>query len=366
MNVLVSYASALAYEALDRGYLPDPLLRRIIRRLNQERLASLVHSWDDYGAHIEQKLAYVASLQTRQIAIETDKANQQHYEVDTGFMLSCLGRRAKYSCCLYPTGHESLDEAEDAMLESYCQKAKLRDGQDLLDLGCGWGSLSLFLAQKYPNSRIRALSNSKTQKAYIDSTAAMRGITNLEVFTGDVNTFEFDEGSFDRILSIEMFEHMKNYSHLFRKVSRWLKPSNEAADPSLLFIHIFCHRTTPYHFEEDDGWMAQNFFTGGTMPSHDLFLHFQQYVKLEQMWWINGTHYAKTCEHWLKKQDSLNGRNNASIALLRKDAEKQGKDALEGEKTFYRFRVFYLACAEFFATNGGNEWGVGHYLFSRR
>ena len=351
---------SLAYGLLDRGVIPDPVLRRVIRYLNQDRLRSLVHPHQDYGRHIADKLHYVDSLKQQKIAIETDKANEQHYEVDTGFMLSCLGKRAKYSCCLYDKGTESLDQAEVAMLESYCQKAQLTDGQHVLDLGCGWGSLSLFLAEKYPNSRIHALSNSKTQKAYIDSVAATKGFDNLQVFTGDVNTFEFDHDKFDRILSIEMFEHMKNYSHLFRKVSAWLKPTT-----GLLFIHIFCHRTTPYHFEQSDGWMAQHFFSGGTMPSHDLFLHFQQHVKLEQIWWLNGSHYAKTCEDWLRKQDSLNVKGK-SIQLLRKDAANKGKPELEGEKTFYRFRVFYLACAEFFNTNGGNEWGVGHYLFSKR
>lgn len=348
------------YELLDRGYVPDVVLRRAIRLLNAQRIRSLAKPEDDFGLHVATKSEYIRSLHTREIAIEQDKANTQHYEVDTGFMLSCLGKRAKYSCCLYETGKETLDQAEEAMLNSYCTKADLKDGQDVLDLGCGWGSLSLYLAERYPNSRIRALSNSRTQKVYIDSIAAQRGFKNLQVVTGDVKTFEFDEGSFDRILSIEMFEHMKNYAHLFKKVGSWLKDAE-----SRLFIHIFCHRTTPYHFEEDDGWMAQNFFSGGTMPSFDLFAHFQQHVTLEQNWWVNGNHYARTCEDWLKTQDR-NQRKHDSIKLLRQDAAKKGSNAIEGEKTFYRFRIFYLACAEFFATNGGNEWGLGHYLFSKK
>lgn len=348
------------YELLDRGYVPDVVLRRAIRLLNAQRIRSLAKPEDDFGLHVATKSEYIRSLQTREIAIEQDKANEQHYEVDTGFMLSCLGKRAKYSCCLYETGKETLDQAEEAMLNSYCTKADLRDGQDVLDLGCGWGSLSLYLAERYPNSRIRALSNSRTQKVYIDSIAAQRGFKNLQVHTGDVKTYEFDEGSFDRILSIEMFEHMKNYADLFKKVASWLKDGE-----SRLFIHIFCHRTTPYHFEDDDGWMAQNFFSGGTMPSFDLFAHFQQHVTLQQYWWVNGNHYARTCEHWLKTQDR-NQRKHNSIKLLRQDAHKKGSNAIEGEKTFYRFRIFYLACAEFFATNGGNEWGVGHYLFAKK
>ncbi|CAO1614834.1 unnamed protein product [Parajaminaea phylloscopi] len=350
----------LAYSALDRGYIPDVLLRRAIRALNQQRIGSL--STGTYSGDIQKKLEYIDSLKKTEIAIETDTANKQHYEVDTDFMLSCLGKRAKYSCCLYETGRESLDEAEEAMLASYCSKAQLKDGQDVLDLGCGWGSLSLYLAEKYPNSRIKSLSNSKTQKVYIDRTAKERGLSNLEVFTGDVKVYDFPSDiRFDRVLSIEMFEHMKNYSLLFKKVSSWMKDGGD----SLLFIHIFCHKTMPYHFEQDDGWMAQNFFSGGTMPCHDLFLHFQQDVVLEDMWWLNGNHYGKTCEDWLKKQDA-NNRGGRAVKALREDAQKKGIDPLEGEKTFYRFRVFYLACAEFFATRGGEEWGVGHYLFRKR
>ncbi|GAC98299.1 hypothetical protein PHSY_005892 [Pseudozyma hubeiensis SY62] len=349
------------YELLDRGYVPDVVLRRAIRLLNAQRIRSLAKPEDDFGQHISLKKEYIRSLKTREIAIEQDKANEQHYEVDTGFMLSCLGKRVKYSCCLYETGRETLDQAEEAMLNSYCDKAGLKDGQDVLDLGCGWGSLSLYLAERYPNSRIQALSNSRTQKIYIDSIASERGFKNLTVHTGDVKTYSFPTSTFDRILSIEMFEHMKNYSLLFAKVSSWLK--DDAA--SRLFIHIFCHRTTPYHFEEDDGWMAQNFFSGGTMPSFDLFQHFQQHVTLEDSWWINGSHYARTCEDWLKTQDENQKKHN-QIDMLRKDAVKKGSTAIEGEKTFYKFRIFYLACAEFFATNAGNEWGVGHYLFSKK
>ncbi|PWN95744.1 S-adenosyl-L-methionine-dependent methyltransferase [Tilletiopsis washingtonensis] len=358
----------LAYNALDRGYIPDFALRRAIRALNAQRIASLIKPSPSYGAHIAAKLEYVRSLKNREIAIKTAQANEQHYEVDTEFMLSALGKNAKYSCCLYETGKETLDEAEEAMLNSYAAKAKLRDGQAMLDLGCGWGSLSLWLAARYPSSQITALSNSRTQKLHIDATAKQRGLTNLTVVTGDVKEHQFKEESFDRILSIEMFEHMKNYALLFEKVATWLKrtPKDASADDkALLFIHIFCHRTTPYHFEEGDGWMTKHFFEGGTMPSHDLFLHFQKDVVLEEMWWLNGKHYARTCEDWLAKQDAGN-KGGKSIAALRKDAERKGNDPLEGEKTFYRFRVFYLACAEFFGTNDGEEWGVGHYLFSRR
>ncbi|KAG8809376.1 hypothetical protein FRC17_003474 [Serendipita sp. 399] len=295
------------------------------------------------------------------IADATEKANEQHYEVPTEFILSCLGPRAKYSSALYPTGTETLGEAEVCMLESYCVKAQLADGMEILDCGCGWGSLSIWLAEKYPNSRITALSNSKTQKKYIDA----RRFKNIEVFTGDVNTFEFeDKRRFDRILSIEMFEHMKNYEELMHKVSRWLKPNSEAfGGTAYLFIHIFCHKSIPYDFEMSDGWMAQNFFTGGTMPSFDLFTYFQDHLILKKSWWINGKHYAKTSEDWVKCQDQ---NKEKGMRILEDDAMHRGLDKLEGRRSWYRFRTFFITVAEFFAMHNGEEWGVGHYLFQNR
>ncbi|SGY64175.1 BQ5605_C007g04879 [Microbotryum silenes-dioicae] len=386
----------LGYDALDRGLLPDAIVRRAIRYLCRQRLQEIKAT--NMEASVEAKWAYIQGLKQNQVAIETEKANEQHYEVSTEFIQSCLGPNMKYSCCLYPTGKETLEKAEELMLESYCNKAKLEDGMEILDLGCGWGSLSLFLAKKYPNSTITALSNSATQKVHIDSQAALRGLNNLTVFTGDVKVFNDFAGtrSFDRILSIEMFEHMKvsqrqryacyahidgdsipiqNYEQLLKKVSSWLKPNAEAkTGEALLFVHIFCHRDTPYHFEENDGWMSKNFFSGGTMPSFDLFTHFQTDLTLERSWWINGKHYGRTCEDWLKLQDSHRSKwfNSSSPRLdelvtgpASKSASKQERST-EGSKSFYRFRVFFLACAEFFALDDGESWGVGHYLFKKR
>ncbi|KNZ72767.1 Cyclopropane-fatty-acyl-phospholipid synthase [Termitomyces sp. J132] len=308
---------------------------------------------------------WIEQVRTRErIADVPEKANEQHYEVPTKFILSTLGPYAKYSSCLYPTGKETLAQAEVAMMESYCEKAQLKDGQDILDLGCGWGSLTLFLANKYPNSRITGLSNSSTQKEYIDATAKQRNLLNVVIITADVNDFDFGEAKFfDRIISIEMFEHMKNYEVLLRKVSTWLRPKQSLAninDESLLFIQIFCHRTMPYHFEEDDGWMAQNFFSGGTMPSHDLLTYFQSDLTLIKSWYVNGTHYSRTLEDWLKLQDK---HSEEGIAELRSAAIAQGKLPSEATKTFYRFRVFYMACSELFNMDGGQQWGIGHYLF---
>lgn len=349
------------YGLLDKGLVPDVLLRIVIRALLRQRLREIDHG--SFEANHAAKIAWIDGVKEREtIADLTDKANEQHYEVSTDFLMSCLGPFAKYSSCLYPTGNETLEEAEVLMLESYCEKARLRDGIDILDLGCGWGSLSLYLAQKYPNSRITGLSNSRTQKAHIDGVAKARGLSNVTIITGDVNFFDFKaDQRFDRILSIEMFEHMKNYKSLLRKVSSWLRPTSKAnSEESLLFIHIFCHKTTPYHFEEGDGWMAQTFFSGGTMPSHDLLLYFQDELALLQSWYISGTHYSKTLEHWLEKQDR-NGK--AGLQELKRDAVAQGRSEEEASKTYYRFRVFYMACSELFNFNDGQEWGVGHYLF---
>ncbi|KAJ3837618.1 S-adenosyl-L-methionine-dependent methyltransferase [Lentinula raphanica] len=359
---LSDYLLQLGYDGLDKGVIPDFIVRSTIRALLRQRLREIDHG--SLQANHEAKMTWIEGLKQRTtIADVPEKANEQHYEVSTAFILSTLGPCAKYSACLFPTGKETLAEAEILMLESYCDKAQLRDGLDILDLGCGWGSLSLYLAKKYPNSKITGLSNSATQRKYIYETSKTRGLTNLVIHTGDVNTFDFPETTrFDRILSIEMFEHMKNYQILLKKVSTWLKTPE-----SLLFIHIFCHRTTPYHFEEagedNTNWMAKNFFSGGTMPSHDLMLYFQDDLTLLRSWYLNGTHYSRTLESWLALQDK-NGK--AGLAELRADAKAKGLDPIEGDQAFYRFRVFYMACSELFNFNGGEEWGVGHYLFKKK
>ncbi|KAF8813876.1 S-adenosyl-L-methionine-dependent methyltransferase [Phlegmacium glaucopus] len=370
MNTLLE----VGYDLLDRGLVPDFILRRAIRFLLRQRLREI--NAGSFELNHAAKMEWIEEVRARTTIAEVpEKANEQHYEVSTDFILSTLGPYGKYSSCLYPTGRETLAEAEKLMLESYCTKAQLRDGLDILDLGCGWGSLSLFLAEKYPNSRITGLSNSSTQKKHIDSTAKERGLSNVEIITADVNTFEFESSKrFDRILTIEMFEHMKNYQALFKKVSTWLRPlsekrqiqdgtTNNESDESLLFIHIFCHRTTPYHFLEDDGWMAKNFFSGGTMPSHDLFLYFQSDLTLIKSWYLPGTHYSRTLEDWLALQDK-NGKEG--LKELQKHATQNGQLAIEGIKTFHRFRVFYMACSELFNMDRGEQWGVGHYLFKSK
>ncbi|KAJ7774745.1 S-adenosyl-L-methionine-dependent methyltransferase [Mycena metata] len=361
----------IGYRWLDRGLVPDFVLRRVIRALLRERLREI-----DQGsveANHARKMKWIEDVKNRvQIAELTEKANEQHYEVTTSFILSTLGPYAKYSSCLYPTGKESLVAAEVLMLENYCEKAQMKDGQDVLDLGCGWGSLSLFLAKKYPNSRITGLSNSATQKEHIDATAKARGYTNLEIITADVNTFDFAGSKyFDRILSIEMFEHMKNYQTLLAKLASWLRPTGKKqedtlepdAEEPLLFVHIFCHSSIPYHFEESDGWMAENFFSGGTMCSFDTFSYFQSDFILSNSWYVPGTHYSRTLEDWIKLQDK-----NAKVGLaeLKQDALAKGRTEAEAVAMFYKFRVFYMACSELFNMDKGQRWGVGHYLFRKR
>lgn len=332
---------------LDSGYLPHAILRLGVRSQLRDRLNNIKST--NLEEAYKKKMSYVDLLRSRPIAIETAAANEQHYEVGTGVLAACLGPRMKYSCCLYPTGTETLAEAEIEMLDSYIEKAELKDGMSVLDLGCGWGSASLYFAEKLPNSQITAFSNSKSQKLHIDAEAERKGLKNLRVITGDAATYEFEPESFDRVVSIEMFEHMKNYELLMAKVSRALKPKGK------LFVHIFAHRDTAYDFE--DGWMTTYFFSGGTMPSADLLLFFQRDLNLQRQWWINGKHYAKTCEDWLSKM--VTHKDDIRPHL----AETYGK---ENTSTWYnRWQIFYIACAELFAYDGGDTWGVCHYLFEK-
>ena len=345
---------------VDGGYLPTPILRRGIRSQLRSRLATIAST--SLSQAYETKMKYIDLLRTRPIAIETASANTQHYEVGTDVLKAMLGPRMKYSCCLYPKGGETLGEAEVRMLEQYVERAELKDGMKIFDLGCGWGSLSLYLAEIFPKSQITAFSNSRTQKEYIDATAKSKGFTNLEVITGDISTYTFAstplEVQFDRVLSIELFEHMKNYELLLQKVSTLLKPGGK------LFVHLFAHKSTPYDFEA--GWMTEHFFTGGTMPAADLLLYFQQDLQIEKQWWVSGKHYAQTCEDWLAKMNASRPDMWESLkSTYGAKLDEAGKEK-EAWRWFYRWQVFYLACAELFAFENGDMWGVSHYLFTKQ
>ncbi|HUR42227.1 MAG TPA: cyclopropane-fatty-acyl-phospholipid synthase family protein [Verrucomicrobiae bacterium] len=337
----------------ERGLVPDPLARFGMRRLMAQRLRD--ESAGDVGA---RHGALVQQLRESPVAINTQDANAQHYEVPAEFFRLHLGPRLKYSCCLYGDGAETLAQAEEAMLNLYCERAGLTDGQRILDLGCGWGSLSLFLAKKFPRAQIVGLSNSNGQREFIEGRAAERGLGNVRIVTGNVVDFDFPangvSADFDRIVSIEMFEHMRNYATLLGKVARWLRPGGQ------LFVHIFVHKTLAYPFEVKDGsdWMSQYFFTGGLMPSYDLLGQFQEHLKLEQQWWVDGTHYQRTSNHWLDGMDAARGEIRAVFAKAYGDAE--------ADRWVQRWRMFYMAVAELFGYREGSEWGVGHYRFARR
>lgn len=331
---------------IEREWIPDPVLRWGIRRLLAKRLAQ-----EAAGAHPLE--SFVEELKRSPIAIHTQDANQQHYEVPTAFFKTVLGPRLKYSSCWWDERTPNLAAAEEAMLSLTCERAGLAGQQHILELGCGWGSLSLFMAERYPDARITAVSNSRTQKEYIDTEARRRGLNNLAIITADMN--DFDTGAtYDRVVSVEMFEHMRNYRELLARIRRWLKTNGR------LFVHIFCHDRYTYPFETDgdNDWMARYFFTGGIMPSFDLLNRFDHDMVRIESWKVNGLHYSRTLEAWLERMDS------ARKELWPLFEQTYGKD--QAQKWWVYWRIFFLACAELFAYDGGRAWYVGHFLFKPR
>ncbi|MDJ0974359.1 MAG: cyclopropane-fatty-acyl-phospholipid synthase family protein [Planctomycetota bacterium] len=337
---------------IDRGTLPDWLLRRGIRKQLKQRLRD-----EDQGsteANQARLMDYIDGLRRSPIAERTDAANEQHYEVPAAFYERVLGKHLKYSSGYWPEGVTQLDEAEAAMLELSASRAGIEDGMRVLDVGCGWGSMSLWIAEHFPGCRITSLSNSATQRAFIEAQCRARGLENLQVVTADINDFDTD-ARFDRIVSIEMFEHAKNYEALLQKVSSWLQPDGR------LFVHIFVHKDFAYPFvaEGDEGsWMGRHFFTGGQMPSDNLLLYFQTHVELVDHWRVNGTHYAKTARAWLENLDQRR-------AAVRDALEAEGFNGTS-EPTINRWRVFFMACEELWGYDRGEEWFVSHYLFRPR
>lgn len=298
-------------------------------------------------AAIQENL-FVDAMNQYPVAIHADEANRQHYEVPAAFFSRVLGPSRKYSCCLYPTEATTLKEAEVHALAETVRHAAIEDGMTILELGCGWGSLSLYLAAQFPNSRIVSVSNSASQRAFILATANQRGLTNLSVLTADMNDFSIDQ-RFDRIVSIEMFEHMSNWQKLFERARSWLKPEGR------LFLHVFTHKNRSYRFDQDDpaDWIAHHFFTGGIMPAHDLPHRFGDLFTVEEEWRWAGTHYRRTALDWLANFDREIDRIQPIFA------EIYGKDASLWQR---RWRLFFLATAGLFGHDDGEIWGVGHYL----
>lgn len=335
---------------LAKNILPDGIVRYGIRNLLKQRINEDIGNSENEKE--EKKMSFVSKQKSYdKIAVQTTEANEQHYEVPTEFYHLCLGTRKKYSSCYYETFNETLDEAEVIMLNKTVKNAKLADGMDILELGCGWGSLTLFMAEKFPNAKITAVSNSRTQKEFIDNTAKSKGFNNITVITCDINDFSIDS-KFDRVVSVEMFEHMRNYEMLLTKVTNFLK------DDGKIFVHIFTHKDVPYFFDvkDESDWMSKYFFSGGIMPSSDIFSYYGNIVKVVEQKKINGKHYAQTSEQWLEKMD----QNKDEIMKLFK--EHYGNEA---KKWFSYWRIFYMSCAELWKYKDGEEWYVSHYLMEK-
>lgn len=341
----------LANQLTERGILPDSIVRHGIRLLLKARLSEI--NGQDCAAMSQHEQDFIRMMNGSPVAVMVDKANEQHYEVPAEFFRTVLGNRLKYSCGYWEDDCHSLNQSEIDALKQTVKHAELEDGMDVLELGCGWGSLTLWMAEQFPNSRITAISNSSSQGDYIQQRADELKLCNISVITADMNDFNIS-AAYDRIVSIEMFEHMRNYEELYQRISHWLKPEGK------FFKHIFVNRITPYLFEDkhDNDWMSRFFFSGGMMPSDSLPLNFQDHLKIEKRWRWDGRHYEKTSNAWLQKMDL----NKETLWPLFE--ETYGKDF--ASTWWQRWRIFFMACAELFGYEKGQQWWVSHYLFSKR
>jgi len=347
-------STAVAVNWVEQGLVPDRVIRLGIRRLLKSRLAELKSG--DAVAVAELTQSFVDGLRNAPLALLPEKANEQHYEVPAAFFGAVLGSHRKYSSCFWGEGDSAvhtLGQAEAAALQITCERAGLADGQQVLELGCGWGSLSLWMAERFRGSRITALSNSHSQREYIEAQAAQRGLTNLTVITRDINEFDTEQ-RFDRVVSVEMFEHLRNWPQAFGRVARWLNADGR------FFMHVFAHREAPYAFVERDAsdWMSKHFFSGGMMPSDDLALHCQDDLRLLNRWRWDGTHYERTSEAWLRNMDD----NRDTLMPLFE--QTYGRE--QAGVWWMRWRLFFMSVAELFGYDDGQQWWVSHYLFQKR
>ena len=342
--------AALAIQWVERGLVPDAIVRRGIRRLLKDRLCELRSG--DPASNADATQAFVDLMQSAELAPLPTKANEQHYEVPAAFFGGVLGPHRKDSSGYGPDEVTTLAQAEAAALQLTCERAGLADGQNVLELGCGWGSLTLWMAERYPGSRITALSNSASQREHVEAELVRRGLTNVRVITCDINGFDTAD-RFDRVVSVEMFEHLRNWQRAFAGVARWLRPGGR------FFMHVFAHRAVPYAFvdRDDSDWMSRHFFSGGMMPSDDLALQCQDHLRLLRRWRWDGTHYQRTAEAWLCNMDA----QRATLWPTFRATYGPG-----AERWWTRWRVFFLSVAELFGYEAGQQWWVSHYLFERR
>ncbi len=339
----------LGIELAERGFVPTPVIRMGIRRLLRSRIREEAVRHSDREAALAR---FVASMEGADVAPVPALANRQHYEVPAAFFRAVLGSRMKYSSGIWPAGVDTLDASEEAMLRLTSERAEIQDGHRILDLGCGWGSFSLWAAEHFPASQVVGVSNSASQREFILGEARRRGLSNVEILTADMNRFQAP-GRFDRVVSVEMFEHMRNWPELFRRIDSWLNPGGK------LFIHVFASTRFAYLFETDadDDWMGRHFFTGGMMPSHDLLPRVAGPLSLEDHWVVPGTHYARTSEAW--HENLLRNAAAAEAALTGPLSPAEARVQVR------RWQMFFLACAELFGFDGGREWHVSHYRLAK-
>tara|TARA_B100000674_G_C37905082_1_gene945738 strand:- start:702 stop:1724 length:1023 start_codon:yes stop_codon:yes gene_type:complete len=338
----------MIYKLIEKGFIPDFLIRIGIKYLLQKRLKQ------EYSGDIKAlQKKRVEELSEGDIAVNTVDANEQHYEVPTDFYHSVLGYWKKYSSGFWEQGACNIDESESHMLDLYIERAKIQDGMRILDLGCGWGSMTLYLAHRFPNCKITSVSNSNSQKIWIDKACVQRGHKNVEVLTCDINELELTNEEFDRVVSVEMFEHVRNYKALLEKVSSWMKSDAK------LFVHIFTHKELTYYFDvvDESDWMSKYFFSGGIMPSHTLIEEIESPLDVIEKWKVSGLNYWLTSEAWLQNQD----KNQSKVLSIFEESYPG-----ETRKWFEYWRVFFLSCAELFRYNDGQEWFVSHYLLEKK